>query len=106
MAGLLDRIVERLVSRDDAEFMTDPKAAMLREPRSSAHYLMYLLIAFIAIAFFWAGRANLDEVAVGQGRVIPSSRVQVIQNLEGGILAELTVVEGQPVSRDQVLARI
>ncbi|HEX6827827.1 MAG TPA: HlyD family type I secretion periplasmic adaptor subunit [Burkholderiales bacterium] len=106
MASLLERIVERLVSRDDMDFTTDPKAAMLREPRSSAHYLMYLVIAFIVIGFVWAGRARLDEVAVGQGRVIPSSHVQLIQNLEGGILAELTVAEGQSVQKDQVLARI
>jgi membrane fusion protein, adhesin transport system len=106
MAGSVDRLLERLTSRDDTEFMSDPKAALLREPRSVAHLLLYTVIAFFAIALVWASRSKLDEVAVGQGKVIPSSHIQMIQNLEGGILAELMVTEGQPVKKDQVLLRL
>ena len=47
-----------------------------------------------------------DEVTVGTGRVIPSSREQIIQSLEGGILAELAVREGAVVEKDQVLLRL
>jgi adhesin transport system membrane fusion protein len=58
------------------------------------------------VALVWAAYATLDEVAIGTGRVIPSSQVQLIQNLEGGILAELAVTEGKLVEKDQVLLRI
>ncbi|MEC9199560.1 MAG: HlyD family type I secretion periplasmic adaptor subunit [Pseudomonadota bacterium] len=60
------------------------------------------LIIFIA----WAGFASLDEIVRGQGEVISSSRPQIIQNLEGGILSELFVKEGDTVERGQELARL
>ena len=46
------------------------------------------------IALVWAGLATLDEVTVGQGQVIPSGKVQVVQNLEGGIVSEILVEPG------------
>ncbi|GAA0627689.1 HlyD family efflux transporter periplasmic adaptor subunit [Brevundimonas kwangchunensis] len=61
-----------------------------------------LLIVFVA----WAAWAQVDEVARGEGRVVPNSRVQVIQSLEGGILSELLVKEGDIVSAGQPLAQL
>lgn len=57
-------------------------------------------LAFIA----WAWFANLAEVATGQGRVVPTSREQVIQSLEGGILAKLLVRQDDVVQAGQTLA--
>ncbi|MGH6926731.1 MAG: biotin/lipoyl-binding protein, partial [Dongiaceae bacterium] len=54
----------------------------------------------------WADHAVLDVVTRGQGKVIPSSRVQIIQNLEGGIMADIMVKEGEIVEKGQVLIRI
>src|SRR6185295_3891155 len=62
--------------------------------------------AIMVVGYLWASNALLDEVTLGQGRVIPSSREQVIQSLEGGILSEMTVREGDVVQKDQVLLRI
>ncbi len=53
-----------------------------------------------------AYETSLDEVTRGEGKVIPSSKIQVIQNLEGGILAEVLVAEGQTVEKGEVLLRI
>ena len=61
---------------------------------------------FFATFIWWAHGANLDEVTRGQGRIIPSSQVQVVQNLEGGILAEINVLEGAVAEKGQVLLRI
>lgn len=61
-----------------------------------------VLIAFIV----WAALAPLDVIVRGQGEMISSSRPQIIQNLEGGILAELYVKEGDQVERGQMLARL
>ena len=73
-------------------------------PRTSVVVWLSLLL-FIALGS-WAYFARLDEVTVGSGKVVPSSREQVVQSLEGGILAELMVREGDEVRVGQVLARL
>lgn len=65
-----------------------------------------LVIVFLGGFVLWASQATLEEVTRGDGRVIPSQRVQVIQNLEGGIVSEILVRDGQIVERDAVLVRI
>lgn len=71
-----------------------------------ARLTLYVIALAVAAALYWAHSAPLDEVTVGLGKVIPSSQVQIIQNLEGGILAEMKVKEGDIVQKDQVLLRI
>jgi multidrug efflux pump subunit AcrA (membrane-fusion protein) len=92
--------------RADVDFMSDARAAVMQESRPLAMAALYLTAFFIIVALAWAAYATLDEVAIGTGRVVPSRQVQLIQNLEGGILAELAVAEGQVVEKDQVLLRI
>lgn len=99
-------LAERVRDPEDARFMSEVRAAIARESSPSSAAVLYLTVLFFLVAIVWASRATLDEVAVGPGRVIPSSRVQTIQNLEGGILAELAVTEGQIVEKDQMLVRI
>jgi len=72
----------------------------------SSRGLFYLIVIFFLVALVWGAFAMLDEVTVGSGKVVPSSQVQVIQNLEGGILTELVVHEGEVVKKDQVLVRL
>ena len=91
---------------EDLEFMTDVRAAVLGGPRLSANILLMSIIAFFVAAGVWASFAELDEVTVGNGRIIPSSELQVIQNLEGGILAAIHVHEGDVVRRGQILLTI
>jgi len=62
--------------------------------------------AAILIFLVWAGFSQLDEVTTGTGRVIPSRKLQVVQNLEGGILREILVNEGDIVKPEQVLLRL
>jgi len=80
--------------------------AAQREARWLPHALLAAIVAFFAFALAWAALTQLDEVARGEGRVITQSQVQLIQNLEGGILAEILVREGDIVAKDQVLIRI
>lgn len=94
------------VADADLEFMSDTRAAITRESHFIASGVLYLTALFLVVALVWASIGKLDEVAVGVGRVIPSSYVQVVQNLEGGILAELKVSEGETVAKDQVLLRL
>ncbi|MEX2518761.1 MAG: biotin/lipoyl-binding protein, partial [Paracoccaceae bacterium] len=60
----------------------------------------------LALFLGWAWFFPLVEVSSGQGTVVPSSREQVIQSLDGGIIASITVREGDTVGKDQILARL
>jgi adhesin transport system membrane fusion protein len=75
------------------------------ERRTSRNLVRIMGMALIA-ALLWAATFNLDEITRGTGKVIPSSREQVIQSLDSGVLAELLVREGDTVVKDQVLLRI
>ncbi|MEQ3711519.1 MAG: HlyD family type I secretion periplasmic adaptor subunit [Tateyamaria sp.] len=68
--------------------------------------IIYLCGAAVLVFVLWAVFAWVDEIVRGQGEMISSSRPQIIQNLEGGILAELLVGEGDIVNRGEVLARL
>jgi membrane fusion protein, adhesin transport system len=92
--------------REDAAFALGHDGAELLRPRALAHLLLVVIAAFFVLFFAWASWATLDEVTRGDGRVIPSSQVQVVQNLEGGIVSAILVREGEIVERGQVLLRI
>ncbi|MGZ0781834.1 HlyD family type I secretion periplasmic adaptor subunit [Pseudomonas saponiphila] len=64
------------------------------------------IIAFFLFLLLWANFAVIDEVTKGEGKAIPSSKVQKIQNLEGGIVSELYVKEGQVVEAGAPLIRL
>ncbi|GGO91349.1 HlyD family type I secretion periplasmic adaptor subunit [Stakelama pacifica] len=68
--------------------------------------LIWVLAALFAAALGWAYFAQLDEVATGTGKVVPTSHEQIIQSLEGGIVAEMNVRQDDLVQRGQVLARL
>lgn len=91
---------------NDSDFAAEVTAARIQGPRPVAILLLFGVILFFAAAITWAWWAEIDEVTRGQGTVIPSSQVQVIQNLEGGILKEILVREGEMVEAGQILLRI
>jgi adhesin transport system membrane fusion protein len=76
------------------------------EPSKAATLLFYVIAATLISLIIWASFAQLDEVTRGQGRVIPSKQLQVIQNLEGGIVEEVLVTEGATVAAGEVLMRL
>ncbi|MGO9787930.1 MAG: HlyD family type I secretion periplasmic adaptor subunit [Stellaceae bacterium] len=71
-----------------------------------AYLLTVCVVGFSVLFLIWANFATLDEVTRGEARVVPSQKVQVIQNLEGGILSEMLVHEGQVVQANDVILRI
>ena len=68
-----------------------------------ARKIVWLIAALFVCILLWASFSSLDEVVVGEGKVVPSSSVQTIQSLEGGIIREIRVAEGQYVKQDEVL---
>ncbi|HEX3972340.1 MAG TPA: HlyD family type I secretion periplasmic adaptor subunit [Stellaceae bacterium] len=90
----------------DSDFLPDYDLALRARTARFAHILTLGVCAFCFIFLIWAHFAKLDEVTRGDARVVPSSKIQVVQNLEGGILAELAVRDNQIVQKGDVLLRI
>lgn len=90
----------------DFAFANDIRAAVeLRTPRT-ARMLLWSTLALFAVGLIWAHFAILDEVKRGNGRVVPSRQLQVVQSLEGGIVGAILVREGDIVEHGQLLMRI
>ncbi len=92
--------------REDADFMPAVHAATRSGARPTAYLLLFIIALFFVVFLSWANVATLDEVTRGDGTVIPSSQIQVVQNLEGGIIAGISVREGEVVKKGQILVRI
>ena len=87
-----------------------PVAAHHPDPDNGPHRVVLLmvgvLVLFIVTALGWASVAQLDVAAQGRGAVVPPSRLQEVQSLEGGIVQEMLVAAGQRVKAGQVVARL
>src|SRR5262245_17336508 len=94
------------MQRSDFAFANDIRAASeLRTPQTS-RMLLFTTLALLVVGLIWAHFAILDEVKRGNGRVVPSRQTQVVQSLEGGIVGEILIREGDIVSQGQSLMRI
>ncbi|EHE5102277.1 HlyD family efflux transporter periplasmic adaptor subunit [Salmonella enterica] len=85
--------------------MEDPDIRRESEYSGASHIIMLSGLMFL-IFFVWAWFGTLDEVSTGTGKVVPSSREQVLQSLDGGIVAELKVREGDIVQAGEIVARL
>jgi len=70
------------------------------------HIILWLVLAFLVVAIGWAYFAKIDEITSAEGKVIPSSKVKVIQNLEGGIIEKIFTKEGAVVKKGQILMQL
>jgi membrane fusion protein, adhesin transport system len=75
-------------------------------PRTASNLLLWFVVAFIIAFFVWASFTKLDRTVRGQGRVIPSAHLQIVSNLEGGVVQEILVHAGQQVRAGDVLIRL
>ncbi|AUI87520.1 hemolysin secretion protein D [Vibrio azureus] len=94
------------LNQDELDFVDDKTAALILNTPTSARTMLWVIALFFVAAVIWAAWAKIDKVTVGQGKVIPSSQVQIVQNLEGGLIKEILVKEGQQVSKGQQLLLI
>ena len=100
------QISSRSEMNENIHFMSEIDAATHRTGSKFAYMTTLVIFLLIVIGILWAKQAVLDEVTRGIGQVIPSQRVQVIQNLEGGILEAILVGENQVVEKNDILLRI
>ncbi|WGV98492.1 HlyD family type I secretion periplasmic adaptor subunit [Vibrio sp. YMD68] len=94
------------LSPTELDYVDDKTAALLLNTPSSARMMLWVMILFFIVAIAWASWAEIDKVTVGQGKVVPSSQLQVIQNLEGGLVKQILVQEGDFVEKGQQLLLI
>jgi adhesin transport system membrane fusion protein len=91
---------------EDIDFMTEQNAASLIWPHFFSHALLWTVFAIVVVGLIWASLANVDEITVAEGKVVPSSQIQIIQNLEGGIVSKTMVQVGQVVKKGQLLMQL
>ena len=90
----------------DLDLVTDIRTTILVESPRGGRSLIWLTLILFVCAIYWASISEVEEVTRGMGKVIPSSQVQIVQNLEGGILAETYVNIGDIVEAGQLLMRL
>lgn len=92
----------RAASRRDANVWAGAK----RKPHWLASAMVFAAAAFVLVFLLWANFAQIDQVVSGDGRVIPSGQIRVVQNLEGGIVRAILVRDGDRVEAGQVMLRL
>jgi membrane fusion protein, adhesin transport system len=108
-APRVEKILGRLPSREEIEsvdFATDADLAMLRQEPLRARMLLRAIGIVFVLFLLWAAVAQLDEVTRGEGKVIPSKQIQVLQSIDGGLVSEILVHEGDIVQPNQLLVKI
>ncbi|HAJ89424.1 MAG TPA: HlyD family type I secretion periplasmic adaptor subunit [Rhodospirillaceae bacterium] len=98
--GWMKENTDRVQAYADRYFMTDDELPLHR------HFILVGLFLFFVVFVLWASFATLDETARGEGQIIPVGEVQVIQNLEGGIVDAFMFQEGDQVKKDEIIMRL
>jgi adhesin transport system membrane fusion protein len=102
-------LVKRLTPAEEADRLDwagDADWARLQQEPLRARSLLRLAALALLVMLVWAAFAQLDEVTRGEARVIPTSQVQIIQSVDGGVVESLPVKEGQIVEAGQLLLRV
>lgn len=108
---LFGKVAQRL-ARDDApagdalDWAADADWAQLQQEPLRARRLLRWSAVLVLLLVLWASVAKVDQVTRGEGRVVPSQQVQIVQSVDGGVVNEILVREGQVVEADQVLMRV
>jgi len=91
---------------EDLEYMKSLSSAVLEKSTVGSRLILWVIILSMAWLILWADNASIDEIARGTGKVIPTHKIQVVQNLEGGIISKVFVKEGDIVKIDQPLLKL
>ena len=94
------------IKQNDLKLINDLNAALQSEKHTGYFAMISLFLSFIIVFVIWAYFSPLEEVAQGQGRIIPSSREQIVQSLDPGTIQEMLVKEGDTVEKGQILLKL
>lgn len=90
----------------EKDMIGDANWALSQQRTRGSRLLIWMSLLTLAVLLFWATTAEIDEVVRGEGKVVPSRQVQVVQSLDGGVVQEILVRPGDKVVKEQVLLRI
>ena len=91
---------------EDVDLATDIRTSILAQTPKGGRSILWVVFALLVFFLIWAYFSEIEQVTRGDGKVVPSTQIQIVQNLEGGILSEIMVDVGQLVKKDQLLLRI
>lgn len=94
------------VSLPESDFMRDAESIIIQQEPLRARVLLHSLVFVFVLFVVWAALVSVDEITKGEGKVIPSQQLQVYPSLDGGIVTDILVKEGQVVNEGQVLLQI
>lgn len=90
----------------DTDFMSELDAAAHMRPAMPAILMMLTIMAMFTFVIIWASKSEIEELTRAQGQVVPSQDIQIVQSLEGGVLEDILVTEGEQVTQGQILLRV
>lgn len=90
----------------EEDFMSDLDAATRLRPSKVSMILLVTIVALVTAFILWACFARVEEIARGEGQVVPSQQIQIVQSLEGGVVEEILVRQGSVVKKGDILLRI
>lgn len=90
----------------DAAYMNDLQQSLLTQASRGSKLMLYVIAAVLLSGVGWAYFARVEEITMGEAKIISKSREQVIQSLEGGIIEQMNVSEGDIVEKGQILLKI
>ena len=90
----------------DLEFMYNSYSNSNEKPSRVSNVIFLLVTGIFSILLLWAAIAEIDELARGNGKVIPTDKIQTVQSLDGGIISEIFIKEGDIVKFDAPLMKI
>lgn len=105
----IDKIYQRWlapINEQSHDWLSDADWARVQQEPLRARLLLNAIAIVLLILLLWASVAKVDEVARGEGKVIPSQQLQVIQSFDGGVVKEILVHEGDVVNKGDLLVRI
>lgn len=76
------------------------------KPRTASNLLLWFVVGFVVLFVIWAAFAELERTVRGMGRVIPSSQLQIVSNMEGGVVQDILIRPGQQVDEGDPLIRL
>ena len=93
-------------SEQDSDFDVNADWAIAEHTPKGARIVVWVSVVSVFVLILWAALAQLDEVTRGEGKVIPTRQIQVLQSMDGGIVSEILVREGQTVKTGDLLLKV
>lgn len=94
------------VNLPESDFMRDADSIIAQQEPLRARVLLHAVLGVFILFIVWAAFVHVDEITKGEGKVIPSQQLQVYPSLDGGIVTDILVKEGQTVNEGQILLQI